>query len=90
MVFFGLNSLVMGYLLLRSTFLPRVLGALSVAGGLGWMIYLYEPVAARLEAYIVGAGVLGAFVTVVWLLVYGANEQRWYAQSNAAAASIWR
>lgn len=89
MVFFGLNTVLTGYLLLRSTFLPRWLGVLTVVGGLGWMIYLYEPVARNLESYIVGFGVLGAFVTVVWLLVYGVNERRWYEQSNAAAASIW-
>jgi hypothetical protein len=89
-VFFGLNTVVMGYLIFRSTFLPRVLGLLTAVGGLGWMIYLYEPVALRLESYIVGIGVIGALVSVVWLLVYGVNEQRWYEQSNAAAASTWR
>jgi Domain of unknown function (DUF4386) len=90
MVFFGLNSLVMGYLLFRSTFLPRALGVLSVVGGLGWMIYLYEPLARQLESYIVGTGVIGAFVSVVWLLVYGVNEQRWYERSKAATAPIWK
>jgi len=83
MVFFGLNSLVTGYLVFRSTFLPRALGVVSVVGGLGWMIYLYEPLAHRLEAYIVGVGVLGALATVLWLLVKGVDEQRWIAQANA-------
>ena len=89
-VFFGINTVMMGYLLFRSTFLPRWLGVLSVVGGLGWMLYLYEPFARILEAYIIGVGVVGALATIVWLLVYGVNEQRWYARSNAAAASIWR
>jgi hypothetical protein len=89
-VFFGLNAVVMGYLMFKATFLPRVLGVLSAVGGLGWMIYLYEPLASRLEAYIVGVGVIGALWTVVWLLVKGVNEQRWKEEANAAAASIWR
>ena len=90
MVFFGLYALVKGYLLFRSTFLPRALAVLSVAGGLGWMIYLYEPLARRLESYIVGVGVIGALVSVVWLIVFGLNEERWKEQASVAALSIWR
>jgi hypothetical protein len=90
MVFFGLYALVTGYLVFRSTFLPRALGVLSMVGGLGWLMYLYEPAAARLEAYIVGVGVLGALAKTLWLLVKGVDEPRWKEQAGAAMASIWR
>jgi len=50
----------------------------------------HEPLALRLESWIVGTGVLGALATVVWLLVKGVDEQEWKEQANAAAASIWR
>ena len=43
LVFFGLYALLTGYLVIRSTFLPRILGALSVLGGLGWLSFLYPP-----------------------------------------------
>jgi len=82
MVFFGLNTLITGYLVLRSSFLPRALGVVSLAGGLGWLLYLYEPLAHRLEAYIVGLGVLGALATVLWLLVKGVDEARWMEQAG--------
>ena len=87
MVFFGLATLMKGWLVFRSTFLPRALGLVSVIGGLGWMIYLYEPLAHRLQGYIVGIGVLGALATVLWLLVKGVDEQRWKEQAAAAALS---
>jgi hypothetical protein len=90
MVFFGLYALVKGYLLFRSTFLPRALAVLSVTGGLGWMIYLYEPLALRLQSYIVGVGVIGSLVSVIWLIVFGVNEERWKAQARMATFSIWR
>lgn len=83
-VFFGLNTVMTGYLVLRSTFLPRALGVVAVVGGLGWLLYLYEPLARRLEAYIVGVGVLGALATVLWLLVKGVDEQRWKEQAGGA------
>lgn len=83
MVLFGFSGLVRAYLVFRSTFLPRVLGVFSAAGGLGWLLYLYEPLARRVESSIVGIALVGALATALWLLVKGVDERRWREQAEA-------
>ena len=84
LVFFGFYALLTGYLIIRSTFLPRILGGLSVLGGLGWLSFLYLPLGYRLFPYIAAFGILGAVSLLLWLLVFGVNEQRWKEQASAA------
>ncbi len=84
LVFFGFYAFLTGYLILRSTFLPRFLGVLSVLGGLGWLTFLNQPLGYRLFPYIAVLGILGAVALILWLLVFGVNEQRWKEQAKLA------
>ena len=86
LVFFGFYALLTGYLIVRSTFLPRLLGMLSILGGLGWLSFLYPPLGYRLFPYIAALGLLGAASLIVWLLAFGVNEQRWKELARAGAA----
>src|SRR5207248_11502009 len=87
LVFFGIYTLLTGYLVIKSIFLPRFLGWLGTFGGLGWLIFLYPPLAYRLLPYILGLGLIGSAAKILWLLVVGVNEQRWKEQ--ASAAGVW-
>jgi hypothetical protein len=76
-VFFGFNTVITGWLIIRSTYLPRVLGWIAVAGGIGWLAFLWPPLGYRLNLYTVGVSLLGSLATIVWMLVYGVREERW-------------
>jgi hypothetical protein len=86
LVFFGFYALLTGYLIVKSTFLPRILGVLGMSGGLGWLSFLYLPLGYRLFPYIAALGLLGAASLILWLLVFGVNEQPWKEQASAAWA----
>ncbi len=88
LVFFGFYCLLIGYLIFRSTFLPRILGAPMAFGGLGWLTFLSPPLANYLSPYILAPGILGEGALTLWLLVMGVNTQRWKEQSSAAGE--WR
>jgi hypothetical protein len=76
LVFFGFYCLLIGYLILRSTFLPGILGALMAFAGLGWLTFLSASVASRLQPYNLVPGFIGEGALTVWLLLKGVNEER--------------
>jgi hypothetical protein len=86
LVFFGFYCLLIGHLILKSTFLPRILGALMMFAGLGWLTFLSPSLAAALRPYNMAPGILGEAALMLWLLVVGVNPERWRAQAGAAGA----
>ena len=80
----GVWSLLIGYLVFNSIFLPRILGVLIAFAGLGWLTYLSPHFAGHLSPYNLAAGVLGQESLMLWLLVKGVNDQRWKQQAGAA------
>ena len=81
LVLFGVHLLTLGWLLYRSRYLPRVLGALLVAAGVG---YIADSLAGLLladhgglvSAVLLTPAVLGEFGLTAWLLLRGVRVPR--------------
>ncbi|MCU1303185.1 MAG: hypothetical protein JWQ87_3469 [Candidatus Sulfotelmatobacter sp.] len=87
LAFFGFYALLNGYLIIKSTFLPRILGVWSVVAGFGWLTFLSPTLGYRAFPYIAAFGLLGAVMLILWLLVFGVNEQRWKEQARTNVAA---
>ncbi len=70
-VLFGLFNVSIGMLIVRSTLLPRVLGALMIVAGLGWLTFLWPPLATSLAVVVMPLGMIAELVLMGWLLVRG-------------------
>jgi len=84
MVLHGFYWLLIGYLILKSTFLPRILGALLTIAALGWLTFLSPPLANYLSPYNLASALFAEGLVMLWLLVMGVNVQRWKDQASAA------
>jgi Domain of unknown function (DUF4386) len=87
LVFFGLWCVLTGYLIFRSTFLPRILGVLLAIDGLGWMTFMSPPLGHYLFPAIAVASGLAEIPLQLWLLIFGVNNERWKAQAEGMGRS---
>jgi len=81
LAFFGFCCMLVGYVVYKSTFLPRILGVLEAAAGVGYATYLWPPLANYLYPYNLALGV-GELALGFWLLVFGVNVERWKEQAS--------
>lgn len=87
-IFFGVWLLLIGFLIFKATFLPRVLGVLVSIAGLAWTIYIVPTVAVRLFSFIAVASAMGEIPLELWLIVKAVNDQNWRQQALSTASSI--
>jgi hypothetical protein len=79
LVFFGPYCLLIGYLIIRSAFLPRILGVLMALAGVGWLIVLSQ-LASKLSPYLAILGFLAEASLMLWLIVKGTSHRSLCAQ----------
>ena len=84
-VHYGLASILFGWLIFRSGYLPRLLGVLMALGGVGFVAWnLTFVLAPALSSPALGAGTIIATPLLgLWLLVKGVDKARW--ESTLAA-----
>ena len=74
---FGFAAVLKGYLIVKSTFLPRLLGVLAIPAGVALLSFLSPTLGYRIFGIVAALGLVAALPQIVWLLVFGVNEQRW-------------
>ena len=88
MVFYGSASLIRGYLMYRSGYLPRFLGALLGLVGVGFILRTFTLVLA--PTYSSNLLLLPAPITILvltlWFLIKGVDVQKWEARVVAMRA----
>jgi hypothetical protein len=87
LAFFGVSGLLHGYLIFRSTFLPRALGILGMIASVGWLRFFYPPLRTPSFMVIALIAIVVAAVEIFWLVVYGVDEEKWREQSAASAVA---
>lgn len=70
-VLFGLFDLHLGYLIFRSTYVPRILGVLMMIAGVVAMVFLYPPLAMAIRAFVLPGAGTPEVLLMLWLIIKG-------------------
>ena len=85
-VFFAVHLLLIGYLMIRSTFLPRLLGALLVLAAACYLantfLHLVYPEVAT-SFLLLLPGLISEFAVAAWLLIRGVNVAKWREMASS-------
>ncbi len=88
LIFFGCECLVLGYLIFRSSYLPKAIGVLMQVAGWCYLtnsfaLLLAPTFANRLFPAILVPAFVGEASLCLWLLVKGVNVEKWKAARPA-------
>jgi hypothetical protein len=85
LVFFGLSLLILGYLVFKSGYLPRILGILLIIASLGYLVDSfaivllpnYEDYETVFGWVVFAPALIAELAFCLWLLIKGVDGQRW-------------
>jgi hypothetical protein len=79
---FGFHLLLLGYLVYRSGFMPKILGVLLIIGAVGYLAQSYGHLLVPqydelLSTVVIVLSIPGELAFTVWLLWKGVNSEQW-------------
>ncbi len=88
--FFGFYCLLLGFLIFRSSFIPRIIGVLMAFAGVALLTnavtaLLSPELAHSLSSITTGLDGVGELSLTLWLLVFGVNVQRWQQRASVVS-----
>jgi Domain of unknown function (DUF4386) len=83
LTFFGVFCALIGYLIVRSKFLPVILGLLMIVAGVTYWINSFRLFLGLPIPYIQWVTLIAELSLALWLLVAGVNEAKWRARAQA-------
>jgi hypothetical protein len=91
LIFFGVECVILGYLIYRSAYIPRVIGVLMEVAGICYVInsfavLLSPPLSSRLFPAILMPSLIAELSLALWLLVKGVNTEKWDQHVHSAMA----
>jgi hypothetical protein len=87
LVLFALFDSLLGYLIYKSTFLPRFIGVWFMIGGVVGLMFLWPPLGTALRFVIIPVGGLAELILMLWLIVKGVDVSRWREKAGAPLTS---
>jgi len=79
-IFMGLWMLLLGYLVYKSGYLPRILGIVLMVECFGWLMYPFQfflfPSYGTISYLSFAVGFIGEFSLTLWLLIKGVEDQK--------------
>lgn len=90
LVFYGVASIGIGYLMFQSGYLPRILGVVWAIGGACFVLrtFAFVLIPNVPSAILQAPQILALLMLSIWLLARGVNAGKWEARSKASAPGL--
>ena len=92
LVFFGVECIIIGRLIARSGYMPKLIGVLMQIAGVcyavnSFAVILSPPLASRLFPAILMPCLIAELSLALWLLIKGVREEKWNQPAHSGLAS---